>query len=375
MALINNKLRRLRDSKKLKGRHIFSAIGLGHIHDSEISRYFNGSKDRKLHKYVYEELARYFNVDYEDYLANDNVEILDNPEEKYPYLSREEKEAKRLEELKSLRIKVSNFDNIDLEFKKDTLNLLTRLEDNTKKFNKLFKEVEKQNELTSLKGIYSYGMYCNLEYYKLVYRKVCNTFGILIKYFECSDGVSFYQAVRSLNNIDKEITNMESYLVMLTCNVNRVNSFKNHSLKIVELAEEIYTKNNYLIDMYENSNSSELYNLILACPVVDVLYILQIYYVLLSKQMTDFARDNYNINDSDYILLLSKISEENLRMVYDEDGAFNYESGPQTAERLYNFLMKNITDEQVYEYIDNEYFKLKEEYEKWLSLVNKHLTK
>lgn len=370
MALVNDKLRKLYKDSKLTQGYIFEQIGMGRTSATVTSEYFTGSKCRDLDDFTLDKLAQFFKVGLEEYLLNDEVDILDNPQELYPYISKEDKEKQREKTI----AKLGNYEEIDKEFQKDTLKLLERLNEITKGFNKIYGLGDEELIDFPIENLTDIGRIYNNQYYKLMYKKILSSLGEIIDYFENNKAISFYQATIKLNNIKKEIETLENYLNKLNQTISRIDKIRKHTqkyAKISEIANELYQK---LYQSLQIENNQKVYDILLEFPEDDVISLVEIYCLLLNNDILHTAYDISNATEIEqYDKFMNILNNFRLQYVYSKNGEFLLESTPNTLERLYRFLTECYNDELVMRFVDKEYIRLEKEYKEWVLIAANHL--
>lgn len=374
MALVNDKLRKLKESHNLGNKQVFTLIGYEDVDKADMSEYFNGTKGRNLQPHILEAFAIYFNVDLEDYLLNDECPIIDNPQEKYPYISKEEKERKQNDFLEDLKSKVSNYKEIDEEFKKDTINLIGKLTTISKGYDNIFQTYESTIKSSTLDGIKDVGKYCNKQYYNIMFKKIFNTLSLIIDYFNNNKAVSFYQATTALYSIKHDLENLNEHLNLLNDINNRMIKIANYAEKITSLGDSSVTLVSNLIESLDVCANPKVNEVIEKCPVEDATSLVNFYILTLQNQVLNITFDKTDDNDIiNKEILYNKLNNYRLSLVYDEEIGFLLESAPNTLEKLYRFLIECYNDELVIKFIDKEYQRLEKEYKEWIEFAVSYL--
>ena len=374
MGLTNDKLRKLRDDNNLGNKQLFNLIGYEGIDKSDMSEYFNGTKNRYLREDILEAFAKYFNVDLEDYLLNDKCPVMDNPQEKYPYISKSDKERKQNEFLEDLKAKVSNYKEIDEEFRKDTINLINKLTVVSKGYDNIFTTYEETVKSSCLDAIKDIGKYCNKEYYNLMFKKIFKTLDLIINYFNNNKAVSFYQATTALYTIKHDLIKLNDHLGLLNDIQTRMIKIGNYANKLVELGETSVTLVGNLINSLGVNQNPKVKEVIDSCPLDDALSIINIYILTLQNQVLNITQGVMDIDDNiQKEIINNKFNNFRLSQVYDEEAGFLLDSAPNTLEKLYRFLVECCNDELVMKFIDKEYERLEKEYNDWIEYATSYL--
>ena len=374
MGLTNDKLRKLRDDNNLGNKQLFNLIGYEGIDKSEMSEYFNGTKNRYLREDILEAFAKYFNVDLEDYLLNDKCPVMDNPQEKYPYISKSDKERKQNEFLEDLKAKVSNYKEIDEEFRKDTINLINKLTVVSKGYDNIFTTYEETIKSSCLDAIIDIGKYCNKEYYNLMFKKIFKTLDLIINYFNNNKAVSFYQATTALYTIKHDLIKLNDHLDLLNNIQARMIKIGNYANKLVKLGETSVTLVENLINSLGVNQNPKVEEVIDSCPLDDALSIINIYILTLQNQVLNITQGVMDIDDNiQKEIINNKFNNFRLSQVYDEEVGFLLDSAPNTLEKLYRFLVECYNDELVMKFIDKEYERLEKEYNEWIEYATSYL--
>lgn len=373
MTLCNEKL------LKLKGNLTLDTISKKtRIDKAIISKYCNGYektpfKPDSIHA---ELLAEYFDVAI-DYIFDDNIPILDNPQEKYPYKTKEQRNKEVSDKIKSLEKDLASYSSCDENFKNDVKILLEKSEKSYANLKKHFNE--KTDDPTINKEIIKAKM-ALIELLITRFQSISklNYHVDKIKDFiNKKDGKGLYTASKALFELIKYYENFDKLIIDASDFINEFYEASMHldsfESIVSPLEDEILNLKEKLLNYWDelaideksnNDKIKEIYKIFNSSPISNH-YELYIFWAL-----NHYRSINYHFNKDYNISIEFDFLKEQLKSWAYQNNEFFLEQTDDTLENLYthsyNFVFNKFD-------ITNYINEFKEKSNSWINLVNQKI--
>lgn len=339
---------KLKDLIKKSGQKSEYISNITKIHKSTLSKYKNGN--RTLYENDAYTLGEFFDVDVDDYLLNDEVEIIDNPSEVYPFKTREQKKKEQNELIKGLQENIDSFNKCDKYFKQDVIDIINRYKSTYQKYDDFIdsqKSILEEKKLIGLvkPALSSFNvMVCSNIFKMNVELKKIERF------IDSKNGEGLYLASKAIFKINKWINEDENVLrktnefIKELCDICDYNNKINEENKL--LFNRLSQKLDEVFKLYQDGNAN-VHHLIVEFPEFDIETINIFRIVTLYKSYFYFVEKTYNVKvDVDDIL-----KDFFIELAYDSkekemnDDNFMLSCNEDTVEKLYRYFMNSIFEE------------------------------